>query len=1600
MKIKILFIALLITACSWGQSIFTNPLTFASAVQASPYTTGQTVAANMTAGGIARGAGISGSAAGNRYSANGWSTSTIDLTDYYEFTMTPSATYEINFVSFVYTATLSSGTPSFAFRSSVDGYASNIGTPSATGTTISLAASAYQNVNTPITFRIYAYGMPLASTTFSIDDFTFNGTVTSTVACSTPTSQASTITASNVTTTGADLSWTDGASTSGTLVGLRLTSNGILAPSSSTNYTPTLAFSTAAGANLINANNVVVAKNNASTVTGITGLAAGTQYTATPYAYNGSGTNVCFNTTNPESLDFYTLALEPTTPAGSFTACTAASTTSITLTFPAANTITNVGASGGYFLVYREGAAPTGLPVDGTIYAGGAIIGDATVRSPTGYMAPGATTVTVSGLNGGSTYYFAMIPFGAVTGPVASTVNYRTATTITTSCNTSPAPEINVKGIVGSNPSITDGDITPSSLDNTLFATVVVAGNQAKTFRIENTGNANLTVSSIVMSGTNSSEFVVSGITLPATIAGGAFLDFTVTFTPTAAGTRTATITINNTDSNEAVYDFSLQGTGSATPIVEINVKGNGQSIPDNSIYPQGTNWTAFPVTLQGGSSTRTFTIENLGSTALSLTGASPYVQITGAHASSFSVTTIPSNSIAGGGTTTFVITFSPTSGGAKNATLTIANNDSDEDPYNFNISGTCQGSNNIYVYGNGNDVVKGSVTTSATNLTNFGLIPVTTGLKQNTFIITNLSSSSSYLSNVTISGTDASMFTVVSQPNNGAVSVGKSTSFTINFTPSSAGVKSATVTFNAYTNSTRTTPDTIDPVYTFAVSGEGIVYTPCTNNAVQTIAIQDFEATPATPTWSYTSTTDGTVTLAGGTYNNGSGAVNAFLGARSFQFTGIGTSVTRNAVINLGALDVSQYNNINLSMRVGAFRTGTTQGVDINELIQVETSIDGGINWSVESVLRGYVNSRWSFAATGVFNAYYTGNNSGATYDTRNGNAELTTTGISTYNVKNLPQSSNLLIRITLNIDRNDEIWALDDIKIEGQTPQSTIWDGTNWSGGFPTPSTKAVFDGDYTTTAAVDHGSVQACECQIKSGRNVIVDSGYYFEIQSNLTNNGTLTIANNGSLVQINDTATDIGTISYQRTATGVRGYDYVYWSSPVAGQSVNTLYSTPSEGFIYKWNPLASNINSPVSSGIWQSASGTMDVGSGYIVRGSNVYSMPATNLPGVFTGTVNNGVIPVTISRGNNTTASTTGPGNGVTVTNYDDNWNLVGNPYPSSINAIDFLNYNSSIQGFVYLWTHGNAPAAIGNPFYGSYLYNYTNTDYITYNAMGGSSGPSVFNGYIAGGQGFFVMMNDGATGSGTVNFKNSLRNKGYSNSQFYRTSQTGEDQKHRIWLDLVNAENATSRTLIGYAPEATTGLDRLYDAVKNTANEFNIYSVVENQTLVIQGRAFPFDSSDLVPIGVRIMQPGDYKIAIGAVDGLFSDASQTIYIEDKLLGTISDLRENPYSFTANAGIINDRFVLRYDLTTLGTPDFGSANTILLTSNHGQMTIKSSSETVQDVTVFDILGRQLFEVKAIGNKEFTTTTLSIGQQALIIKIKLENGTIVTRKIIL
>ncbi|HEX9933828.1 MAG TPA: choice-of-anchor D domain-containing protein, partial [bacterium] len=160
-----------------------------------------------------------------------------------------------------------------------------------------------------------------------------------------------------------------------------------------------------------------------------------------------------------------------------------------------------------------------------------------------------------------------------------------------------------------------------------------------------------------------------------------------------------ATSLFYSSDHHEATSPVDVAGwtvqDGTGTPVLqyiipEINILGNSTTIPDGDTSPSTTDHTDFgTANIASGSVVRTFTIQNTGLAGLSLTGSSPYVGITGTHAVDFSVSSIPSNSIGAGGSTTFDITFDPSALGTRSATLSVANDDDDENPYNFDIQGT-----------------------------------------------------------------------------------------------------------------------------------------------------------------------------------------------------------------------------------------------------------------------------------------------------------------------------------------------------------------------------------------------------------------------------------------------------------------------------------------------------------------------------------------------------------------------------------------------------------------------------------------------------------------------------------------------------------------------------------------------------------------------------------------------------------------------------------------------------------------------------------------------------------------------------------------------
>lgn len=177
-----------------AQSIFSNPINGTDPGLVNPYTAGQVVDPNLTVSGIGRGSGINGNAGGDRYNSNSWNTVALDTDAYFTWTLTPSSGYQVSFVDLQFIAQKSgSGPTNASIRSSLDSFASDIDswTMSASSQTfpsrtITLSGASFQDILTPIEFRLYGWGASGASGTYSINSFVFNGSVSPTGGGGTP----------------------------------------------------------------------------------------------------------------------------------------------------------------------------------------------------------------------------------------------------------------------------------------------------------------------------------------------------------------------------------------------------------------------------------------------------------------------------------------------------------------------------------------------------------------------------------------------------------------------------------------------------------------------------------------------------------------------------------------------------------------------------------------------------------------------------------------------------------------------------------------------------------------------------------------------------------------------------------------------------------------------------------------------------------------------------------------------------------------------------------------------------------------------------------------------------------------------------------------------------------------------------------------------------------------------------------------------------------------------------------------------------------------------------------------------------------------------
>ncbi|WP_066224275.1 GEVED domain-containing protein [Formosa haliotis] len=523
---------------------------------------------------------------------------------------------------------------------------------------------------------------------------------------------------------------------------------------------------------------------------------------------------------------------------------------------------------------------------------------------------------------------------------------------------------------------------------------------------------------------------------------------------------------------------------------------------------------------------------------------------------------------------------------------------------------------------------------------------------------------------------------------------------------------------------------------------------------------------------------------------------------------------------------------------------------------------------------------------------------------------------------------------------------------------------------------------------------------------GGNLHASDQSIITVDDLLTLRGNITLNDDASFIQIKESDRNVstGTFIVNRTAKNLKAYDYVYWSSPVINFDVSNIGATSHR---YQWKPTEDNGNKYKSPfGNWSKASGDMVPGKGYIVRvGASSWSGATNTFDQVFqTYKPNNGTIEVDITHGGYNEGNYNNGPSSTIVTNDDDNWNLIGNPYPSAINATAFLTENfSMLEGGVRIWTHGTEIGKGGNedPFYDDFVYNYSSSDYLTYNASGPSD-PAGFTGYIASGQGFFVLMkNDADRNTSKVSFKNAMRSynsASYTNAEFYRSSGENESKKHRIWFDFADSEQSKVSMMVGYIEGATNKKDDLYDSGIMDYNVTNFYSLIDDEAMLIQGRALPYTEDDTVPLGFIAAKKDQYSIGMSKVDGLFEN-SQDLFLEDLYTNTLHDLRKAPYNFTTEAGTFNDRFVLRYQANKLDVNDAVANSDFKIIATKNFIKVSASKSPIDQITIHDVLGRVLLKKYHINASEIRLDEFKPTQGPLIVKATLANGLEKTQKVI-
>ncbi|HCU06597.1 MAG TPA: ABC transporter permease [Holosporales bacterium] len=484
-----------------------------------------------------------------------------------------------------------------------------------------------------------------------------------------------------------------------------------------------------------------------------------------------------------------------------------------------------------------------------------------------------------------------------------------------------------------------------------------------------------------------------------------------------------------------------------------------------------------------------------------------------------------------------------------------------------------------------------------------------------------------------------------------------------------------------------------------------------------------------------------------------------------------------------------------------------------------------------------------------------------------------------------------------------------------------------------------------------------------------------------------NGDLRLVGEAQLLQTHPgTNANTGTGKLLRDQQGITSkFGYNYWSSPVtttAGtfklneglfyEATDPFVPTPfgfttgldgavntiSERWLYTYAPNTTGYagwvkiyrNSPIKPG------------EGFTMKGTG-----AANQNYVFKGLPNNGTYTITL----------TAAGQSV----------LLGNPYPSALDADIFITENLDVFDVLYFWVDGGSPTHYLSDYLGGYAtLNLTTgtlasalptTASTLIGGIGNMDDRKPPTQYIAVAQGFFVR----ATGAGTsIVFNNGQRKfmtEGGTDSYFYKSPNTKSEQKTNpenksiIRIGYEDPEKFHRQLALGFVPNSPANLNynRGYDALMSGPREDELFFIIEKdftKKYVIQG-VNAFNENDEFDLGFIIKEEGEHTIMLDGVENF----TGKVYIKDMLANITYDLTKGSFNPNLPPGTYLDRFRLVFKDKTATivaedlNPDFGISveKTTVYYHENGSLIVRTKNDLqVNNISIYNMLGQQIKQV--------------------------------------